>query len=159
MHQSWRYILNASLDQQPSAGRLGQLCEENYLALERLLPNMREMQGCYRSSPDGHAALHLEVLEHARYTSLVHLTYYFDAERGVEPDPDVTIRVYHDAQEAEVIDLKQSQLPIERLFEAPGLRNKWQANLFLSKWLDYCRQQRHRFARHQSSTSLESTSV
>ena len=63
-----------------------------------------------------------------------------------EPEPDVLLRVYHDAEQVEVIDLKQSSLPVHSLYEAPGLLNKWQVNLFVSKWLAFCVYQGHRFS-------------
>jgi len=145
MQQPWRHFLRSSLDRQPNVGRLVELCEENYLYLTRLLPELREMHGRYCSSGDGHADLFLEVIEHARYTSVVHLTYYFDHDHGREPDPDVLLRVYHDAEQVEVIDLRQSSLPVGSLYEAPGLLNKWQVNLFVFKWLAFCVLQGHRF--------------
>lgn len=145
MQIPWHQFLQSTLDSEPNVGRLLDLCEENYSRLQRLLPEMRELRGRYRSSPDGQAALYLEVLEHARYTSLIHLTHFFDGESQCEPDPDVTLRVYHDAREVEVIDLRQSQLSVESLYDVPGLANKWQANVFLAKWLKFCLQHGHRF--------------
>jgi len=142
--------LQASLERRPNVGRLVELCEENYAYLQRLLPELREMEGSYRSIGEEHSDLFLEVVEHARYTSIVHLTYYFEHDRRHEPEPDVLLRVYHDTEQVEVIDLKQSSLPVHSLYEAPGLLNKWQVNLFVSKWLAFCVHQRHRFFPQES---------
>lgn len=146
MQQPWTHYLQASLDRHPNVGRLVDLCEENYRCLKRLLPRLREMEGQYCSCDHEHADLFLEVVEHSRYTSLVHLTYFFEHEQGQEPEPDVLLRVYHDTEQVEVIDLKQSSLPVNSLYEAPGLLNKWQVNLFVSKWLAFCVHQGHRFS-------------
>jgi len=146
MQLPWTNFLQASLERHPNVGRLVDLCEENYRHLQKLLPELRQMEGRYRSCGDEHADLFLEVVEHARYTSLVHLTYFFEHEEGSEPEPDVMLRVYHDTRQVEVIDLKQSSLPVHSLYEAPGLVNKWQVNLFVSKWLAFCVHQGHHFS-------------
>jgi len=148
MQQPWTQFLQSSLDRRPNVGRLVELCEESYRCLQKLLPDLACMQGRYCSTGDGHADLFLEVIEHTRYTSVVHLTYYFEHERGSEPEPDVMLRVYHDAKQVEVIDLKQSSLPVHSLYEAPGLLNKWQVNLFVSRWLAFCVLQGHQFPMH-----------
>ena len=59
------------------------------------------------------------------------------------PDPDATLRVYHDAEQVEVLDLRQTVLPLPRGPHYPELRDKWRANLFLSKWLSFCISQGH----------------
>jgi len=138
MQRSWDHYLQRLLDRQPNIGRLVELCEENYRQLRRLLPCLRQMQGNHVARCPGHADLYLEILEHSRYTSLIRLTYWFEAEKGRLPEPDVLLRVYHDARQLEVIELRQSVLPTTRLYEAPGLLNKWQANWFVAKWLGFC---------------------
>jgi len=155
MQQPWTHYLQASLDRHPNVGRLVELCEENFLYLQKLLPELREMRGCYCSRGSEHADLFLEVVEHARYTSIVHLTYYFEQDHGREPEPDVLLKVYHDAEQVEVIDLKQSSLPVHSLYEAPGLLNKWQVNLFVSKWLAFCVYQGHHFSPQKSRELAE----
>jgi len=116
------------------------LCEENYALLLRLLPDLREMEGEYVACSEGHAELHLQVLEHSRYTSLVHLTYYFRQAGEQHPEPDAILRVYHDSKQLEVVELRQAEtvLSAAPLYEVPGLSNKWQLNWFISKWLGYC---------------------
>lgn len=121
------------------------LCEENYNHLLGMAPQLKSLSGTLCSSRAGHMDLFLQILEHTPYTSLVHLTYYFDHHDGQMPDPDAVLRVYHDACQVEVQALSQHTLPMERLFEAPGLLNKWRANLFVSKWLAFCGQQGHLF--------------
>ena len=128
----------------PTVGGLMDLCEENFAHLLRLAPQLRGLQGRYLSPLPGEMDLHLEILEQTPYTSLVHLTYYFDRERQPKPDPDAIIRVYHDSRQAEVIKLAQRALTHAGP-QRPTLKHKWQLNLFLSKWLSYCVQQGHLF--------------
>ena len=129
----------------PTVGGMLDLCEENYRLIGRLSPGLQEMRGRHLSCLDYGMDLHLEVLAQSRYTSVIHITYYFaHADRSV-PDPDATLRVYHDAGQAEVIDLRQSALPFGRAYTYPALEQKWRLNLFLSKWLSYCVQQGHCF--------------
>jgi len=127
-----------------------ELCEENYGLLTRLAPDLAKLRGCHCSALHGHMDLYLEVMEQTPYTSLIHITYYFHHQLGQQPDPDAVMRVYHDARQVEVVDLRQHVLPLQRIFQAPGLRNKWKANLFVSKWLSFCLLQGHRFPLRES---------
>jgi uncharacterized protein YqiB (DUF1249 family) len=124
-----------------------ELCEENYRVLWRLVPDLHRRSGYFRSELPQGMDLHLEVLEQTPYTTLLHLTYYFCHDSGAVPDPDTTLRAYHDAGQVEVLDLCQTALPLVRGPRYPTLEQKWKANLFLSKWLAYCLSQGHRFER------------
>lgn len=140
MQTPWRSLLLTSLDSRPNVGRLVELCEDNYSLLQRLVPDLRAMRGTRIAQLRGHADLHLEVLEHSRYTRLIHLTYYFESGAALRPEPDAVLRVYHDSAQLEVVELRQadSVLSTMPLYEVPGLSNKWQLNWFVSKWLGYC---------------------
>ena len=128
-----------------SVGALLDLCEENFHLLVLLVPALRGLRGRHCSRCPGHQDLHLDVLEQAPYTTTLRLTYWFDERHGPAPDPDATLRVYHDACQVEVLDLRQQVLPVGRLFESPALACKWKASVFLSKWLWYCVRSGHRF--------------
>lgn len=126
------------------------LCEENYRGVLRMVPDLKVLRGELRSVRDGGLDLHLEIIEQAPYTTLLRLTYFFPHNDGKvhripEADPDALLRVYHDAAQVEVLDLRQTSLPIRRHYQYPALATKWRANLFLSKWLAYCLNQGHRF--------------
>ncbi|AKH22123.1 hypothetical protein AAY24_07625 [Sedimenticola thiotaurini] len=136
----------------PTVGWLMDLCEENYIYLTRLAPEVRHMQGHYLSHLEGATDLYLEVLEQTPYTSLLHLTYYFTHESGQAPDPDATIRVYHDSRQAEVLNLQQHILPLNQGVTRPTLEQKWRISLFLSKWLAYSVRQGHCFLPEQAVT-------
>lgn len=134
----------------PTVGDLMSLCEENYNVLERLAPGLREIRGEMRSSLDGGADLFLEVLEQSRYTTLLRLTHFFPhgdgrVHRLPQADPDALVRVYHDSAQVEVLDLRQTALPLHNHYRSPALVAKWRANVFLGKWLGYCTQQGHCF--------------
>lgn len=137
------------LARRPTVGDLLALCEENYHYLMSLVPQLRRLQGVHRSRRPDHQDLHLTIIEQTRYTTLIRLTYEFrhdgaEADDGVA-DPDALLRVYHDARLVEVEDLRQQALPTRRLYEAPGLENKWRVNLFVAKWLAFCASQGHVF--------------
>ena len=64
----------------------------------------------------------------------------------LHPDPDVSMKVYADTGQVEVLDIKnQQRLPLQGLYQMPGLQQKWQANLFLGNWLSYCFKSGYRF--------------
>lgn len=127
-----------------SLGGLAELCEENYRLLRRLIPGVANLRERHQSLVQG-VALHLEILEQTRYTTLLHLTYYFRHSCGERPDPDATLRAYHDAVQVEVLDLRQTVPSLALRQPCPLLEQKWRTNLFLSKWLVYCLAQGHRF--------------
>ncbi|MEW8508566.1 MAG: DUF1249 domain-containing protein [Candidatus Thiodiazotropha sp.] len=142
--------MNKLLAVRPRMGMVLGLSEENYALLMRLAPALGDMSGKYQSNLEHGMDLHLEVLEQTPYTSLVHLTYFFSHAVGDYPDPDATLRVYHDSKQIDVLDLRQSSLPLHRWGDNPTLEQRWRINLFLSKWLHYSVAQGHRFARKNS---------
>ena len=133
------------LARKPGMGMVLDLSEENYTLLMRLAPGLAEMSGKYQSNLEHGMDLYLEAMEQTPYTSLVHLTYYFSHAVGDYPDPDATLRVYHDSRQIDVLDLRQSTLPLHRWGGNPTLEQRWRINLFLSKWLQYCVAQGHGF--------------
>mgnify|MGYP002395330612 CR=1 FL=1 len=124
------------------------LCEENYRAMLRLAPNLHRLRGPFVSCKDGGADLLLEVREQAPFTTLFRLTHLFAGPDDIgcwRPDPDAMLRAYHDAGQVEVLDLRQTALPVFSHYASPALQAKWKANLFVSKWLSYCLSQGHSF--------------
>ena len=142
-HNIYPWKLVNSLKAKPTVGQLVDLCEENYSLLLKIAPDLHQMQGKFTSSGLPHVDLHLEILEQSPYTSLIHLTYYFDEESSATPD--AILRVYHDSRQVEVIDLKEKSLVVIDHYQHPGLLFKWKLNLFISKWLSYCCFQGHNF--------------
>ena len=153
----WTGALLRSLDQEPTMGRLLDLCEENYQSLLTLFPELSQHKGVFESRLPEQAHLKLTVLEQSKYTSLINLTYSFDDDQ--ESDPDAVLRVYHDAEQVEVEQVRQSNLPELSLYEAPGLVNKWRANIFVGKWLRFCVNQGHFFTRQHAEKAVEMATI
>lgn len=132
------------------------LYEENYIRLRRLIPRMPAAGEHRISRVPGCIDLHLEVLERAPYTTTLRLTYRFgDGETG-RREPDLLLRIHHDARTAEAMNI---HLPRGRYrFEARRtLHRCWERNRFLHRWLGYCLHRGHRFdARDESSVALSS---
>ena len=116
------------LEGRPSVGGLMELCDENYRQMLKLAPTLTDLKNRHLSSVDGHLDLHLEILEQTPYTTLIHLTYRFGSDDTVMSDPDALIRVYHDAKQLEVLDLKQRAIPMEKKPDMCSLERKWRAN-------------------------------
>ncbi|WP_018878919.1 DUF1249 domain-containing protein [Thioalkalivibrio sp. ALE9] len=132
-----------------SFAALMEMYEENYLALRRLCPELERQPVRSVSRVAGALDLYLEVLERTRYTTTLHLTYRFDHQGERREQPDMRVRLFHDARQAEVLELYcrtigDGAVP-EMLSGHPGLVCRWRHNRFLYKWLRYCLRQGHRF--------------
>ena len=125
------------------------LYESNYIRLRRLAGDVRRLSGTLLSTAPRECDLHLKVVEHSRYTSILRLTYLFQDAAGPVADPDLELLVYHDARLAEASGCG-------RWVMHPGLRQiraalsatlgeRWLRNMMLNKWLDYCTDCGHGF--------------
>lgn len=125
---------------------LMEVYERNYVLLETLLPFLERLpdQACSRC--DGATPLHLEVRERHPYTTELHLTHRFEDANG-ESSPDITLRVYHDSRQAEFIAANWAAPSGSEVGPAAGheLEWKWEANLFLERWLVWCLNEGHDF--------------
>lgn len=125
------------------------LYERNYISIRRLVPVVPPANTGLVSQAPGGLDLHLQVIERFRYTTELSLTYYFVRPEGRIPEPDLCLRIYHDARLAEVMSGRLRHWPaFEMAEEAVGLqhlRARWRVNRFLYKWLGYCLHQGHRF--------------
>jgi hypothetical protein len=127
------------------------LYESNYIRLGWLVPALESLSGTAVSTVAGDCPLHLTVEERSRYTTTLTLTYVFEDESGAATDPDLQIRVYHDAKLAEVQSCarwhRHSMLESIRSELARALGERWLRNVMLNKWLDYCVERGHQFPR------------
>lgn len=137
------------------------LYESNYIRLRWLIHDLAAISGTAVSNVDGDCPLHLIIGERSRYTTTLTLTYLFDDPRDVaQPlaDPDLQIRVYHDARLAEVQSCarwhRHSMLEALRSELARDLGDRWLRNMMLNKWLDYCVERGHRFAQAATAADL-----
>jgi uncharacterized protein len=125
------------------------LYESNYIRLAWLVPDLRGFVAPQTSIVDGDCPLHLAVDERSRYTTTLRLTYVFEDDTGPVADPDLQIRVYHDARLAEVQSCarwhRHAALESIRSQLARELGERWLRNVMLNKWLDYCVERGHRF--------------
>lgn len=132
------------------------LYESNYIRLGWLVGNLCALEGEHRSRVDGDVELKLTVLERGPYTTTLSLTYVFDAAAAPVPaeDPDLEIRVYHDARLAEARSdaarpshpgLRQLSERARREARDSSLGPRWARNMMLNKWLEYCADRGHRF--------------
>jgi hypothetical protein len=86
--------------------------------------------------------LHAQLLRREPYTTTLKLTYWFEESGGVlVPDPDLILRVYHDARLAEAVSGRDRHTH-HKLRELAGdsgaeLDRRWRINMMLNKWLDY----------------------
>ena len=121
------------------------LYECNYIGLRRLLPVFPAPGDALISQVPGSLDLHVKVLEHFRYTTELSLTYYFQRHNQSIPEPDLTIRIYHDARMAETMSAQLRHWPAFAASKHTALHHRWHVNRFLYKWLNYCLHQGHRF--------------
>jgi uncharacterized protein YqiB (DUF1249 family) len=126
------------------------LYESNYVRLRGLTGDIRAMTGRMVSTTASDCDLHLEIVEHSPYTSVLRLTYFFDDAAGQVADPDLEVRVYHDARLAEASHcarwVRHPGLASIRSSLSMSLGERWLRNMLLNKWLDYCVDRGHRFA-------------
>ena len=128
--------------------RLMGLYESNYRRFERLVPEL-DLPFETAESRGADDTLYLRVVERCRYTTTVHLTYWFGEGDARHADPDLLLRVYQDAQLAEAIscDARSRYVALAGVPEIDEdvLATQWPRNLLLNKWLAYCLAQGHGF--------------
>jgi uncharacterized protein len=129
------------------------LYESNYLRFLHMAGDPTRLTGTLISRVDGDCELHLAVLEHMPYTSMLTLTYVLPsgANGCFERLPDLSLRAYHDARLLEADQFRQ-QRPKEHntrrrdpLQGERELHQRWTRNMMLNKWLEYCVERGHRF--------------
>ncbi len=126
------------------------LYERNYRLIERLVPELELPFENAISRSESDLPLHLMVVERARYTSELRLSYVFNKPDGRHLEPDFWIRVYRDAHVAEALQCgrrmpwlaEDDHDPAAQLF----LHDQWARNHMLAKWLDYLLEQGHGFS-------------
>lgn len=135
------------------------LYESNYVRLGWLLSDLDHPDRAMISSPDDDLPLYLDLLETSRYTTTLRLTYWFDEDGRAVPDPDLRVRLYHDARMAEAMACTRRHIheALKRFDPEPGkeLSRRWTRNMMLNKWLEYCADKGHFFrARNTAAEPL-----
>ncbi|MGH8399872.1 MAG: DUF1249 domain-containing protein [Gammaproteobacteria bacterium] len=123
--------------------------ESNHARLRQLLGNVAVLPVQSVSSSHTDLALHVTRAERCRYTTSLHMTYHFESADGIQRDPDLLLRVYHDARLAEALSCcdrpRHEALRGLLLPAASELERRWSLNIMLNKWLEYCLDHRHVF--------------
>lgn len=132
-----------------SFGGLMALYESNYLRLVHLL-GTTQIQTCQmRSYSPEDQDLFLSVESSTRYTLDLRMTYLFDEPGGYVAEPDLCIRVYHDARMTEVVSwaARHRHVVLRELHGRTSgrLGRRWSRNMVLSKWLDFLLDRGHSF--------------
>ncbi len=131
-----------------SFAALMDLYEHNYMRLKCLCPLIKDITGHVVSQVFEAHDLHLIIIEQSRHTTTFRLTY--EMADNVQR-PNLTLRIYHDARQAEVLSLGRNNLAgMGRGFTDAALLHRWKTNRFLYKWLNYCRRQGHGFDQSSS---------
>ena len=128
---------------------LMEIYETNYINIRRLCGNLSLLDAWVISQVKTGLDLHLKILERAKYTLTVKLTYQFNHvnSQRIDEYPDLVVRIYYDAKQAEVLTNQT-----RKTGKNAHLSSKWYDNRFLYKWLNYCLEQGHRFERLEQST-------
>jgi uncharacterized protein YqiB (DUF1249 family) len=137
---------------------LEQVCESNYQKLFKLIPDLMAFQETAIGLAPHHTTLHLEIIERTPYTMTVELSHCFNRDREKFLAPAVKIRVYLDAQLAEVLS-DHARAGVTQVFKDPGLsleimNYKWRLNYFLQKWLDHCLKKDYLFSADAAKEAL-----
>ncbi len=127
--------------QQLDLVRLHTECERNYRRLYQLFPDseLADANFTLHYRDKAGAGMVLEVLDVAKYTSTVQIV----ADRAGPmwlPEIIIKVRIYRDAQMAEVIEWCSDRTIPWALVEKTGMQardEKWQWNMFLSELLCY----------------------
>jgi uncharacterized protein YqiB (DUF1249 family) len=122
------------------------LYENNYLRFRKLVPDLDVLAEHAYSRINGCMGLHITVLDRSRFTTTLRMTYHLTEEGRLHSEPDLKLRVYHDARLVEVLSghLKHGRQKLEHL-PADAKLEKWKLNRFLFKWLGFCLHQGHQF--------------
>ncbi len=121
---------------------LMELYEHNYMRLRNIAPDLNVADEMISSVP-GHQDLYLSITQRCKYTTMLRMTYQFEEDEQILFEPDLHLKIYHDARVVEVQQFhSRSRGP---MVMANIIDQKWHMNRFLYKWLGYCLYQGHYF--------------
>jgi len=138
---------------------LEQMCESNYQKLLKLMPELLALKNRAIGVAINNTPLHITVIENTPYTMMIELNHCFNLDKDEYFEPALKIRLYMDAQLAEVMS-DQARLPISLAFKDKGLSTdimnyKWRLNYFLQKWLDHCLKKDYQFKVNENHVTLD----
>ncbi|WP_339618180.1 DUF1249 domain-containing protein [uncultured Gilvimarinus sp.] len=124
-------------------------CEANYLLLSKLTPELavRDAWQFAVERAGKSWEMRIEVTERMRYTTTVRVARQDERDSSWLQLPQLTVRLYHDAQLAEVLAWEghrrlqvRYSYPNRDMYQAD---EKAQFNRFLGEWLTHCLQHGH----------------
>lgn len=132
------------------------LYENNFIRFKKLVPDLQNIKQKAVSHVPGCLDVHISVIENSKYTTTVGMTYHFEEGEKTVVEPDLKLRIYHDAVLVEVISghLQHGRQRLDHL-PATALKMKWRLNRFLYKWLGYCLYLGHEFSSETSDFDKE----
>lgn len=144
-------VFDESAKPKRSFASLMELYESNYELGRQVLGRFIDSGADAWRSNDAELPLQLTILDRAKYTTTVHMTYLFpddsaDAQSSAGElnqvaDPDLEVRFYADAKQAEAYYCGRNEhcvfLREFRINVGSSLERKWQLNQLLHKWLVY----------------------
>lgn len=127
------------------------LYESNFMKFQNLAGSLSDDGRHWISRVRGDNELHLDALRREPYTTTLCMSYWLRGPDGVEiKDPDLTIRVYHDAGQVEAVAcrVRHHHRLLCEIAQAHSaeLGRRWRINMMLNKWLDYLADCGHGFA-------------
>ncbi len=116
--------------------------ENNYRNLLRLFPDLIDLATPEINISNASMALSVTVRECSRYTTTIAIRHSFHEQLPWLADMTMKVRIYHDAQVAEVLSY-QGQHRFEGRYDYPNPQmrhrdEKRQLNHLLQEWLGYC---------------------
>ena len=135
-------VRNGRLITPRSFSGLMDLYEQNYLRLRKIAPDLSVADQMISTTP-GHSNLYLSVNQRCKFTTMLSLTYRFGRPGHYIFEPDLHLKMYHDARVVEVEYLQSRSRGYIR--NDDYLYKKWVLNRFLYKWLGFCLYQGHHF--------------
>ena len=132
------------------------LYESNYIKLHNLTRAFDWANDAVVSTVRGDSDLHATLVRREPYTTTLKLTYWFrEAQGDVVADPDLILRVYHDARLVEAVSGRERHChhKLRELSVGSGaeLDRRWRVNMMLNKWLDYLFDVGHRLDREAAA--------
>lgn len=128
---------------------LEKLCESNYQKLLCLIPELSSIHNHATAEILRQPALFLTIIEKSKHTLTIELSHHFNNNQNHIIEPAVKIRVYLDANTAEVLK-DHARKDVSKVYRSPRqsieiMNYKWRLNYFLQKWLDHCLQTNYQF--------------
>lgn len=117
------------------------LYESNYVKLQQLCSSFGFGADAVVSTSCTDRDLYVDVVRREPYTTTLRFTYWFGEDGELVADPDLVLRVYHDARLVEAVGCGEAHIhpKLRELARSSSaeLDRRWRLNMMLNKWLDY----------------------